>query len=157
NIFLGREPTTPLGTIDYPRMNEAAARILERLNLHLDPGTEVGELRVGQQQVVELACAISKDARVIIMDEPTSALSTQEVGVLRGLIAELKQAGVAILYITHKFDELNELADGVAIMRDGKLVAEGPWGGFSEAEIIKLMVGREARFERAKPKPPQRD
>jgi ribose transport system ATP-binding protein len=155
NIFLGREPTTRYGTLDYPAMNAAARQCLARLQLDLDPRQQVAKLRVGQQQVVELACAISKNARVIVMDEPTSALSVQEIAVLRGLAEALKRDGVAILYITHKLDELDGLADGVAIMRDGQLVAEGKWGDYSEADIVRLMVGREAGFARSRPKPPQ--
>lgn len=157
NIFLGREPTTKLGTTDHARMHEEARGLLGRLKLDLDPRTEIADLRVGQQQVIELACAVSKNARVLIMDEPTSALSAQEIAVLRDLISELKREGVSILYITHKFDELNGLADGVAIMRDGKLVSEGAWGDYSEDQIVRLMVGREARFNRVKPRAPQPD
>lgn len=155
NLFLGREPTTRFGTLDYDAMNEAARAALARLHLDVDPRTPVAALRVGQQQVVELACAISKQARVIIMDEPTSALSIPEVAVLRDLALELKREGVAILYITHKFEELDGLADGVAIMRDGRLVAEGAWGEYSEADVVRLMVGREARFARVRPGPAQ--
>src|SRR5262249_38675002 len=113
----------------------------------------VSELRIGQQQLVEIACAMSKNARVIIMDEPTSALSVHETAVLRRLTLGLKRDGVAVLYITHKLEELDGLADGVVILRDGRLVAEGPWGSYSEAEIVRLMVGRETRFERSRPKP----
>jgi ribose transport system ATP-binding protein len=155
NIFLGREPTTRCGTIDYPAMNEAARQHLARLQFDLDPRRLVAHLRLGQQQVVELACAISKQARVIVMDEPTSALSVQEIAVLRSLALALKRDGVAILYITHKLDELDGLADGVVIMRDGRLVAEGKWGEYSAADIVRLMVGRESGFARTRPKPPQ--
>ena len=117
----------------------------------------VSELRIGQQQLVEIAGAISKDARVIIMDEPTSALSVQETALLRELTLGLKRQGVAILYITHKLSELDGMADRVMILRDGRVVAEGEWGAYSEAEIVRLMVGREARFERVRPKPPRSD
>jgi ribose transport system ATP-binding protein len=144
NIFLGREPRTWNRSIDYGRLNNDARALLERLNLDVAPDTEVGKLRVGQQQIVEIARALSTHPRVLIMDEPTSALAQQEVSSLLRLVTELKQAGTAILYITHKFEELGGIADEVAVMRDGKLVAQRAFADVSHAEIVRLMVGREA-------------
>jgi ribose transport system ATP-binding protein len=119
NIFLGREPRTRFGLIDYPRM-----------------------LRVGQQQAVEIARALSVNARVLILDEPTSALAQQETAALLRLLAELKRSGVALAYITHRFEELAPIADEIAVMRDGKLVAHRSFGELSQQEIVRLMVGR---------------
>jgi len=144
NIFMGREPCTQWGSIDYPRMNRAAGALLRRMGLDVLPETPVGSLRVAQQQVVEIARAISIEARVLIMDEPTSALGREETDSLLRLIAELKGHGVAILYITHKFEELADLADDIAIMRDGKLLAQVPFHSISQQEIVRLMVGRQA-------------
>jgi ribose transport system ATP-binding protein len=147
NVFLGREPRNRFGLIDYTAMNRATGALLERLGLEVSPDTPVGALRVGQQQGVEIARALSTQARVLILDEPTSALAQHEVASLLRIVAELKRAGVAILYITHKFEELAGLADEVAIMRDGKLVAERAFDEVSHEEIVRLMVGREmSRF-----------
>jgi ribose transport system ATP-binding protein len=143
NIFLGREPRNRLGMIDYGRMNAAARSLLVRLGLDVSPDLSLGALRVGQQQVIEIARALSANARVLIMDEPTSALARHETESLLRLIAELKRGGVSILYITHKFEELAGIADDVAIMRDGKLVAQEAYADVSHAGIVRLMVGRE--------------
>jgi ribose transport system ATP-binding protein len=143
NVFLGREPRNALGLIDFEAMSRATRALLERLNLDVAPETPLAGLRVGQQQLVEIARALSVNARVLILDEPTSALARHEIASLLKILAELKQAGVAILYITHKFEELVGLADEVAIMRDGRLVAVRPYENLSSAEIVRLMVGRE--------------
>jgi len=126
NIFLGREPLNKLGLIDYSRMHAAAGQLLKRLDLDVAPGTKLNTLRVGQQQIVEIAKAISYQAKVMIMDEPTSAISDHEVRVLFQIIKELKQEGVAIAYITHKMDELEQIADDFVVMRDGVSVGNGP-------------------------------
>lgn len=142
NMFLGREPLTRAGLVDDARMNREAAFWLRRLRLAIDPRTPVGRLRVGQQQVVEIAKALSLNARVIIMDEPTSAITEQEVAVLFELIGQLKQDGVAIIYITHKFDELPAIADDLTVLRDGRFIDSRPVPEISRDEIVRLMVGR---------------
>ncbi len=142
NIFLGREPLTRAGLIDDARMNREATTWLHRLKLEIDPRTPVGRLRVGQQQVVEIAKALSLNARVIIMDEPTSAITKQEVAVLFELIGQLKQDGVAIIYITHKLDELSAIADDLTVLRDGRFIDSRPVQEISHDEIVRLMVGR---------------
>jgi ribose transport system ATP-binding protein len=144
NIFLAHEPKTRWGLIDYPRMHEATRALLVRMSLDVAPDAPLNSLRLGQQQVVEIARALSTNARVLIMDEPTSALSHPEIESLLQLIAELKRSGVAIVYITHKFEELADISDDVAIMRDGALVAEATHGSLSHAQIVRLMVGRDA-------------
>jgi ABC-type sugar transport system ATPase subunit len=144
NVFLGREPRTRLGLIDYARMYGDTRALLARMRLPVAPEHRAGSLRVGQQQVIEIARAVSQHARALIMDEPTSALSQQEIGSLQQLILELKRDGVAIVYITHKFEELAAIADDVAVMRDGQLVAEAAFGALEHQELIRLMVGRGA-------------
>ncbi len=143
NIFLGREPLTRLGLIDYSRMNDAATKLLAQLELEVDPRTPVAHLRVGQQQVVEIAKALSLDAQVIIMDEPTSALTEEEVAVLFRLIRQLKQREVGIVYITHRLDELPKIADDVTVFRDGRLVGAQPFVEVTRDEMIRMMVGRD--------------
>ena len=145
NIFLGREPLTRAGLIDYRRLNADAAAVLRRLDLPVDPKALIADLRVGQQQLVEIARAMSEEARVLILDEPTSSLSAHEVEVLFGVIAELKNRGVALVYITHKFEELARVCDDVTIMRDGRVVGEARFADLSREAIVRLMAGREAK------------
>ena len=143
NIFLGREFLNSFGLIDYKRMNRETKVLLNKLNLHIEPDILVSDLRVGQQQIVEIAKALSMEARVIIMDEPTSAISEQEIKVLFGLIRSLKERGVAIVYITHKLDELFQIADWITVLRDGRLIQSRPLTGLTEDDIVRMMVGRD--------------
>ena len=124
NIFIGREPMTRFGLVDFKRMNRDAAALLHELELDVDPRTPVCQLRVGAQQVVEIAKAISFNSRVIIMDEPTSAITEHEIEVLFRQIKRLKQNGVGLIYITHKLDELPQIADDITVFRDGKFVGD---------------------------------
>ena len=151
NIFLGREPVTRWGLIDTGSMHHQAAALLGELDLDVRPETPLSQLRVGQQQVVEIAKAISYDAQVLIMDEPTSAITEHEIEVLFGIIEKLKAQGVAIAYITHKMEELRRIADEVVVMRDGKTVGSGALGDFSSDDIVRLMVGREVLVPDAPP------
>jgi ribose transport system ATP-binding protein len=143
NIFLGREPRNWLGLIDYRKLNEDARKLLTQLELEVDPRTPVGRLRVGVQQVVEIAKALSFESRVIIMDEPTSAITEQEIGVLFRIIGQLKQRGVGIIYITHKLDELRQIADDVTVLRDGKLIGTAAFAELTHDDMVRMMVGRE--------------
>lgn len=147
NIFLGREPLNALGLIDSAKMNRAAKKILQQLQLSVEPTTPLGQLRVGQQQLVEIAKAISCNARVLIMDEPTSAITAQEIEVLFNIIEQLKQQGVAIAYITHKFEELTRIGDDAIVMRDGKLIATTAINDLSRDEMVRLMVGRDIKTD----------
>ncbi len=143
NIYLGREPLKAVGLIDRDKLNSMAASILARLDPGIKPDELVGNLRVAQQQIVEIARALSINARVIIMDEPTSALTAQETRALFDLIYDLKRQGVAIIYITHRMEELQELADDITVLRDGKRVATGPASEFTIQKLIQLMIGRD--------------
>jgi ribose transport system ATP-binding protein len=145
NVFLGREFINRFGLIDYKRMYSETKKLLERLDLHINPRTQVSNLKIGQQQIVEIAHALSLDARIVIMDEPTSAISEHEIKVLFDLIQSLKSQGVAIIYITHKLDELFQIADSVTVLRDGKLIGSSPIEDVIHDDIVRMMVGRDIK------------
>jgi inositol transport system ATP-binding protein len=141
NMFLGREPGSgPF--VSWKRMREATAEALGRLGLDLDPTMPVSDLSVGEQQMVEIARALSMDSRIIIMDEPTSALSEQEVDRLFRIIAELKSQGLSIIYVTHRLQEVMQICDRVTVLRDGVRVGGGKVGDLGIDDFIRMMVGR---------------
>jgi ribose transport system ATP-binding protein len=142
NIFLGREFQTGIGFVDYSRLKNESANLLKKLNLNISPETIINELRVGQQQIIEIAKALSLNARILIMDEPTSAISEQEVDVLFNLITSLKKSGVTIIYISHKLEELFRITDRVIALRDGKNVGSDKIENLKQEDIIGMMVGR---------------
>ena len=143
NIFIGREPRGRFGLfLDDAALNTQAARIFARMHLPLDPRTPVGELTVAKQQMVEIAKALSFDSRVLIMDEPTAALNDAEVAELFRIVRQLREHGVGVVYISHKMDELQRIADRVTVMRDGRTVATVTMAGTPVASIISMMVGR---------------
>jgi len=144
NIFMAHEVTTRGVVINEREQEKRAKQILDRFDQAINPRATVGDLRLGQQQIVEIARALSQDVRVLIMDEPTSALSTAEVAVLFRVIQELKAHGVAIIYISHKLDELLRIGDYVTVLRDGRLVAEAPAASVNVNWIIEKMIGRDA-------------
>lgn len=148
NIFLGREITTRLGMLDQQEMNAQATRLLNRLQLDLPPERLVASLKVGQQQLVEIAKALHTNASVIIMDEPTSAISDKEVDQLFSIIHQLKQEGKIIVYISHKLKELFAIADRYAVLRDGATVAEGNMAGVTQEVLIEQMTGRPSGLPR---------
>ncbi len=143
NIFLGREWTRKLGFLDDRAMERESAKWLAQLECDIDPSIPVGELRVGDQQLVEIAKALSLNADVLIMDEPTSALTESEVERLFRVIERLQKQGVTILYISHKMDEIFRLSDRVTILRDGMLVKTLERQSTDRKEVTHLMVGRE--------------
>jgi len=144
NIFLGREfPGRLPGTIDRSRMEGEAARILATLGAGLDPGTPVHRLGVAQQQMVEIAKALSQHARILVMDEPTAALSDPEIQRLFAIIRTLKAEGVAIIYISHRLHEIFEIGDRITVLRDGRKVAEVKPSETTMADLVGMMVGRE--------------
>lgn len=145
NIFLGREPLTRWGTIDYATMHREAQEWLSYVGFEQDSHTLLSDLKVGEQQLVEIAKALSLRARVMIFDEPTSSLSEVQTQHLFRQIERLKAEGVGVVYITHKMDELSRLADYVTVLRDGHLIAEHRVRETTTEEIVRLMVGRERR------------
>ena len=142
NIFLGREPRTRLGTVDQRKGNRITQELLERTGIALDPRRHVGELRTGEQQLVAIAKALSLDARVLIMDEPTSALSSAEVEHLFTVVGELRRAGTGIVYISHRMEEIGRIADRATVLRNGAVVAEFDPTAMTPAQAAEAMVGR---------------
>ena len=143
NIYLGREPRRGGFVIDQRRMERDAAALLQRLDFHLRATDPVGSLRVGEQQLVEIAKALSLDARILIMDEPTSALSQSETEALFRVVRALAARGVAIIYITHRMEEVFRVADRVLVLRDGAAVGVLRAADSSRRELIRLMIGRD--------------
>jgi ribose transport system ATP-binding protein len=142
NIFLGRELVTQYGTMDKSRMRKRTQELLDRLNLKVNPDSQVFKLKVGQQQIVEIAKALLTDAELIIMDEPTSAITGAEVEVLFDIIADLRARNKAIVYVSHKLDELFRIADNYVVLRDGKSIESGEMTGMTQDQLISKMVGR---------------
>ena len=143
NIFLGREIKNSYGMISKSKMAEAAKPFLERVGLDIDPNEHVGRLSMGQQQMVEIAKAFSLNAKILILDEPTSSLSEKEVEILFKTILDLKAQGLAIIFITHKMAEVFQVCDAVTIMRDGVYMGTRQSSECTDAELITLMVGRD--------------
>ena len=143
NLFLGREPRTRFGTLDETRMNREAGEILRRYGVTADPRRQLGTLALGAQQMVALARAVMIDARVVIMDEPTSSLEPREVETLFGVIRDLHAQGIGIVYVSHRLDELYQICDAVTILRDGKLVHTGRLADLERIRLVSLMLGRD--------------
>ena len=143
NMFLGRELTKG-GKLDTAEMNRQAVEQLAKLGIHdMDPNTTVGNLPVGRQQMVEIAKALLINAKVLVMDEPSSALSNAEIEEMFRIVKELRSQGCAIVYISHRLQELHHIVDSVTIMRDGHYITEGKFTDFTMEQIIANMVGRE--------------
>ena len=143
NLFLGREMTGRLGFVDDRSMEARVRAMFERLGAPIDPRARVGDLRIGDQQMVEIAKSLLFDAAILIMDEPTSALSDAEVTRLFRVIKDLKQAGTTIIYISHKMNEVFALSDAVTVLRDGKFVATASRSETDPGQVVRWMVGRE--------------
>ncbi len=155
NIFMGQEPVARfLGWLDKPTMLREAGKLLARLGAALSPVQRMGELSVAEMQMVEIAKALAHRAQVIIMDEPTSAISTREVAALFRIIRELKSNGAAIIYISHKLDEIFHIADTVTVLRDGRYVGTHAIHELNEDKLISLMVGRELDVAASQGPPP---
>ena len=142
NLFLGREPRTPLRLLDRRQLARDARELLESAGVDIDPARSVRSLRVGEQQLVEIAKALSLDARILIMDEPTSALAEAEVERLFAVIRELRRREVAIIYISHRLEELPAVADRATVLRDGSLVGTVPIAETPRGDLIRMMVGQ---------------
>ena len=142
NISLGRWPTTA-GVISWRRMRRRAEDVLAQMGVDIDPATHVGSLRVGERQIVEIARALADDAKLLILDEPTAALSQQEVDRLFEWVRILRERGVCIVYITHRLDEVFALADRVQVLRNGDVALTAPTSEVTRRELVEAMVGRD--------------
>ncbi|WP_329126460.1 sugar ABC transporter ATP-binding protein [Streptomyces sp. NBC_01465] len=143
NLFLGREPRGRFGLIDFRRMHREADEALRALGVRVDVRRPLRSLGIGAQQMVALARAVSVDARVVIMDEPTSSLEPREVQTLFGVIRMLRGRGIAVIFVSHRLDELYEICDAVTVLRDGKVVHTGRIKGLDRLKLVSLMLGRE--------------
>ncbi|MGE0455243.1 MAG: sugar ABC transporter ATP-binding protein [Vicinamibacteria bacterium] len=154
NVFLGREPGR-FGVLDRARMRAETARVLGELGLRIDPAAIVGDLGIAQRQMVEVAKAISEDARVLIMDEPTSSLTETEIHELFAAIARLTARGVGVIYISHRLEEVARVGHRVTVLRDGQLVATRPVADVTVPELVRLMANRDLKehFPRQRTQP----
>jgi D-xylose transport system ATP-binding protein len=142
NIFLGNEPAQ-FGVIHWSRLYHAAANLLNDLRLPIDPRVKAGSLGIGQQQLVEIAKALSQNARILVLDEPTAALTETEVETLFGILERLRDRGVGMIYISHKLDEVFRMSDRITVLRDGRTVATCATADTDKDKVISAMVGRE--------------
>ncbi|MEZ5934088.1 MAG: sugar ABC transporter ATP-binding protein [Alphaproteobacteria bacterium] len=143
NVLLGREPLNALGLVDWRMMDRRARDIIAEVGLDLDPRRIVADLSVAEQQMVEIARSLSLDSRLIIMDEPTSALSDSEVMRLFDIIEGLKERGIAVIFVTHRLEEVMQICDAATVLRDGQLVGSAPIAELTVERIIQMMVGRD--------------
>jgi len=148
NLYLGRYPKNSFGVVDESRMEQEAGALFRRLNMTVNLRTPMKTMSVSERQMVEIAKAVSYDARLIVLDEPTSSLTLNEVDKLFGIMRTLKAQGISFIYISHKMDEIHEICDEIAVLRDGRLIAVKSAEEFSMNELIAAMVGRplESRF-----------
>ena len=142
NIFLGREPRNAFGLIDHSRIRSEAEALLSQLGLKIDLDTEVGDLSVAFQQMIEIAKALSKNADLIVMDEPSAILAGHELEQLFNIIQSLVEKGVSIIYISHRLEEVFRIADIVTVLKDGQLVETESINELTRAKLVKMMVGR---------------
>ncbi|WP_208592115.1 sugar ABC transporter ATP-binding protein [Gracilibacillus suaedae] len=148
NIFIGREPRDKLNFfLKNKELNQQADELFQKLNINLNPRTKISELTVAKQQMVEIAKALSFNAKILIMDEPTAALTDKEINTLFDIINWLKKEGVAIIYISHRMEELKRISDRITVMRDGEYVATLPTETTEIRQVVSLMVGREVTIE----------
>jgi rhamnose transport system ATP-binding protein len=143
NVMMGRHPLGPLRRIDRGALHRTVADLMERLGVRLDPEQPVRGLSIADQQIVEIAKALSFEARVLIMDEPTAALSGHEVERLFGVVRTLQARGAAVLFISHRLDEIFEICDTVTVLRDGEVTHDGATKDLTSDELVRRMVGRE--------------
>ncbi|MFY8031149.1 MAG: sugar ABC transporter ATP-binding protein [Devosia sp.] len=142
NIFLEGYPTNGVGSINWNKINADAAALFERIGFNVDPAEKVGNLPVSKQQMVEIARALAHEARVVVMDEPTSSLTPAEVALLFEVIRRLTSIGIAVLYVSHKIDEIFEIADTVTVLRDGRHISTKPIAEHTPDSLIHDMIGR---------------
>ncbi len=143
NMFLGKEIKKGFGVCDKKAMRQEVKKILDRLGVNIDPGQRMNELSVGQQQMIEIAKALMVDAKVIIMDEPTAALTQSETTVLFQVVNSLREKGVSIVYISHRMEEIFELCDRITVLRDGSYIDTKKICDTDMNDVVKMMIGRE--------------
>lgn len=142
NIYAGRLSKSGR-LIDWKQINQKAKEILDRIGFQVEPQTEVGTLTVAEKQMVEIAKALSRDARIILMDEPSATLTKKELDAMFDIIRDLKARGVAVIYISHRMEEIFEICDSATVMRDGRIIDTAPLEGLTRDHIVEMMVGRE--------------
>lgn len=142
NIYIGREPMINGVYIDDRKMEQDAAELFKKIRVNIDPSATLGSLTVGKQQMVEIAKAVSRNAKILILDEPTAALTQPEVEELFKIMNDLKSNGIGMIYISHRMDEINRISDRVTVMRDGEYVGTLITKDTTKDEIVKMMVGR---------------
>jgi ABC-type sugar transport system ATPase subunit len=144
NIYVGREPKTRLGTIDFRAMDRGSAELLTVLGIaNISPRTIVGDLNIAHRQMVEIAKALLIEARVVVMDEPTSSLTEEEVDTLLNLVRRLRAQGVSVIYVSHRMREIFEISDRITVMRDGSVVGVLDAAASAPGDVVRMMVGRE--------------
>ncbi|WP_322494627.1 sugar ABC transporter ATP-binding protein [Chloroflexus sp.] len=154
NMFLGREPSRG-GWIDWNELYRQTQQVLDRLGITISARAKIAELSIAEQQLVEIARALSYRARLIALDEPTSSLTDRETEILFRLVRQLRAEGVALIYISHRMEEIFALADRIAVMRDGELITAGPAREFTPQRVVQLMVGRELQPSAPQPAEPR--
>ncbi|HET8788029.1 MAG TPA: ATP-binding cassette domain-containing protein, partial [Actinomycetes bacterium] len=153
NVLLGRWPTTRWGTVAWEELHATARRHLGHIGLNVDPRRRIDELGMAERQLVEIAKALSGDVRVLLLDEPTSALSDPEARRLFGIVRDLTSSGVAVVYVSHQLPEVLEIADRISVLRDGQLVGTVRASDVDEARLARMMVGRAVGGGAAAPAP----
>jgi ribose transport system ATP-binding protein len=157
NIFLGRQPTGRVGVVDHRRMRREARRLLDSLGVTIDPAAQIESISIAQRQIVAIARAVLSTARVIIFDEPTSALTERETALLFAMITKLRKTGIGIIYISHRIEEIFRLCDRVTVFRDGHYIATKSVAETNRLEVIGLMIGRDISDLFRKEKAPIRE
>ncbi|MDR1390357.1 MAG: sugar ABC transporter ATP-binding protein [Treponema sp.] len=145
NIFLGREPRNSFGLLDKKRLYKDTGELLERINIDIDPVASMHTLSAAQKQLAEIAKAVSFNSKLLIMDEPTSSLSDHEIEILYRLIFSLKKQGTAVVFISHKLNEIFKVADTITVLRDGKHICTEDTGRLDRKQLVSLMIGRELK------------
>lgn len=145
NIFLGRQYTKRGGMIDWKRCREESAKLLKQVGMEIDPSIKVSKLKVAEQQMVEIAKALSKEAKIIVMDEPTAPLTQKEIEHLFRVVDDLKKKNISVIYVSHRLAEIKEICDRMTVLRDGCLVGSADVKDTSIQDMIRMMVGREVK------------